>query len=80
MPRSRPQDTRRHLFSAAKAANKVRANVEKVLPWEMPFEEWDNRYKAIWAFYSDCWEFVRFVDDLLNPEGEEGGVESEGGV
>jgi len=72
MPRSKPQETRRLLRSAAKHAERIVRVLDKIVPQDIDFSECDERYKLMGMFATDCYAFVGFVSDMLDEDSDEG--------
>ncbi|GEM_PF-6763304 len=71
MPRSKPQNTRRRLESAANHIRKAIVYIHDILPKGEDVRQWDERYQRLLLMCVRLIGVCDYIDSLLYPEGDE---------
>jgi len=80
LPRSKPQETRRRLRSAVKHADKAVKQLAYIMPLEIEYEEWDEKYKDLLNFVLSFQRFISYIELMLNEKIIDEGVYSDEGA
>jgi len=70
MPRSKPQDTRRKLYSALKHIYRAVDRIYEVLPWDLNTKDWDESYLELVAYANQMMTIYYRIYSVLNPDEE----------